>query len=232
MKILEVKEIKFRESAPSLDEISARLDKEGTRQVIDILNWKEFPYKPDSFGATQFSFSSVFPAVLSLAGWNEFSAGLVVAFALVISVVCRVALGAVADRLGLRRVLAALGAVMSVTSFAAISIDSTSSPAKVATIAAFFGLSAFCSAGIGVAEAIRHVPPSAVSQATAAVIALTFAGALVSACSFQHHWTARRRLRFGLSCHGSDDFRGANRLARFLRARGRQIAASRRSKRN
>lgn len=47
MKILEVKEIKFREAVPSLDEISARLDKEGTKQLIDILNWKEFPYKPD-----------------------------------------------------------------------------------------------------------------------------------------------------------------------------------------
>jgi MFS family permease len=137
-----------------------------------------------AFGATQFSFSALFPSVLSLAGWTAQAAGLVLAMALIISVVCRVPLGAVADRLGSGRVLAAMGALMSVCSFAAFFIDKTSSAAIVIVIAAGFGLSAFCWAGIAMAETVRHVPPTAVSQASAAVIALTFAGALVGPAMF------------------------------------------------
>jgi len=47
MKVLEIKEIKFKDEIPSLDDVSARLDKEGKRQKIETLNWKEFSYKPD-----------------------------------------------------------------------------------------------------------------------------------------------------------------------------------------
>jgi nitrate/nitrite transporter NarK len=137
-----------------------------------------------AFGATQFSFSAVFPTVLSLAGWTAQAAGFVLAMALVISVVCRVPWGAVADRLGSGRVLAALGALMSLCSFAAFFIDATSSAASVMLIAAGFGISAFCWAGIALAETTRHVSPSAVSQASAVVIALTFAGALVGPALF------------------------------------------------
>lgn len=137
-----------------------------------------------AFGATQFSFSALFPTVLSLAGWTAQAAGLVLAMALVISVVCRVPLGAVADRMGSGRVLALLGALMSLCSFAAFFISKTTPAASVVGIAAGFGLSAFCWAGIAMAETVRHVPPSAVSQASAAVIALTFAGALVGPAMF------------------------------------------------
>ena len=137
-----------------------------------------------AFGATQFSFSALFPTVLSLAGWTAQAAGLVLAMALAISVVCRVPWGAVADRLGAGRVLAGLGALMSLCSFAAFFIDRASSTAFVTIIAAGFGLSAFCWAGIGLAETVRHVASDAVSQATAAVIALTFAGALVGPALF------------------------------------------------
>jgi MFS family permease len=137
-----------------------------------------------AFGATQFSFSAMFPTVLSLAGWTAQAAGFVLAMALVISVVCRVPWGTVADRLGSGRVLSVLGALMTACSFAAFFIDGTSSTAFVVTIAAGFGLSAFCWAGIALAETVRHVPPAAVSQASAAVIALTFAGALVGPALF------------------------------------------------
>jgi MFS family permease len=137
-----------------------------------------------AFGATQFSFSALFPSVLSLAGWTAQAAGLVLAMALIISVVCRVPMGAVADRLGSGRVLAAMGALMSVCSLAAFFINKSSSAASVILIAAGFGLSAFCWAGIALAETVRHVPPAAVSQASAAVIALTFAGALVGPAMF------------------------------------------------
>jgi MFS family permease len=137
-----------------------------------------------AFGATQFSFSALFPTVLSLAGWTAQAAGLVLAMALVISVVCRVPWGEVADRLGSGRVLAVLGALMTACSFAAFGIDRTSSTAFVLIIAAGFGLSAFCWAGIALAETVRRVPPAAISQASAAVIALTFAGALVGPALF------------------------------------------------
>lgn len=137
-----------------------------------------------AFGATQFSFSAMFPTVLSLAGWTAQSAGLVLALALVISVLCRVPWGAVADRLGSGPVLAGLGALMSLCSFAAFFIDRSSSVATVIIIAVVFGLSAFCWAGIALAETVRHVPPAAISQASAAVIALTFAGALVGPALF------------------------------------------------
>ena len=137
-----------------------------------------------AFGATQFSFSAMFPTVLSLAGWTAQAAGLVLAVALVISVVFRVPWGTVADRLGSGRVLAVHGALMSLCSFAAFFIDGRSSTASVVIIAAGFGLSAFCWAGIALAETVRHVPPAAVSQASAAVIALTFAGALVGPALF------------------------------------------------
>jgi MFS family permease len=137
-----------------------------------------------AFGATQFSFSAMFPTVLSLAGWTAQAAGFVLAMALVISVVCRVPWGTVADRLGSGRVLSVLGALMTACSFAAFFIDRMSSTAFVMTIAAGFGLSAFCWAGIALAETVRHVAPAAVSQASAAVIALTFAGALVGPALF------------------------------------------------
>lgn len=137
-----------------------------------------------AFGATQFSFSAVFPTVLSMSGWSTHAAGIVLAVALVIGVVCRVAWGAIADRLGLRRVLAVLGAIMSICAFVAILIDRTSSVTHVMIVAALFGLSSFCWAGIALAETVRHVAPSAVSQASAAVIALTFCGALVGPALF------------------------------------------------
>jgi MFS family permease len=137
-----------------------------------------------AFGATQFSFSSMFPTVLSLAGWKAQAAGLVLAAALVISVVCRVPWGAVADRFGSGRVLAIHGALMSLCSFTAFFIDSTSSTTRIVIMAAGFGLSAFCWAGVAMAETVRHAPPGAVSQASAAVIALTFAGALVGPAMF------------------------------------------------
>lgn len=154
------------------------------RLVVGPSGLRAMSFAAFAFGATQFSFSAVFPTVLSLSGWSAQAAGLVLALALVIGVVCRVPWGVFADRFGLRRVLALLGAIMSGCTFAAIVIDGTSSVATVMTIAALFGVSSFCWAGIALAETVRHVPQSAVPQASAAVIAATFCGALAGPSLF------------------------------------------------
>jgi hypothetical protein len=54
----------------------------------------------------------------------------------------------------------------------------------VTLLAALFGLSTFCWAGIGIAEAIRQVPPAMVAEASAGIIALTFLGALAGPTLF------------------------------------------------
>ena len=47
MKILEVKKETFEEKHPDIDEVSARLDSHGTGELIDIINWENFSYKPE-----------------------------------------------------------------------------------------------------------------------------------------------------------------------------------------
>lgn len=47
MKILEVKKIEFKNEMPSLNEVSVRLDELGKKHLIDNINWKDFPYKPE-----------------------------------------------------------------------------------------------------------------------------------------------------------------------------------------
>jgi hypothetical protein len=47
MKLLEVKKIEFGKAIPSLDEISSELDEQDIKHKIDVINWNEFPYKPE-----------------------------------------------------------------------------------------------------------------------------------------------------------------------------------------
>ncbi len=47
MKLLEVKKIEFGKDIPMLDEISNKLDEPDLKHRIDIVNWNDFPYKPD-----------------------------------------------------------------------------------------------------------------------------------------------------------------------------------------
>jgi len=47
MKVAEVKRIEFKSAYPGLDEISAKLDKQNERLLIDTINWKEYNYKPE-----------------------------------------------------------------------------------------------------------------------------------------------------------------------------------------
>jgi hypothetical protein len=47
LNMLEVKKLEFRTAYPDLDEISARLDMLNTRQRIEVINWKDFNYKPE-----------------------------------------------------------------------------------------------------------------------------------------------------------------------------------------
>jgi hypothetical protein len=71
-----------------------------------------------------------------------------------------------------------MGAMMSVAAFAAAFIGPGWSGIAVALLAALFGLSAFCWAGIGIAEAVRQVAPTMVPEASSGIIAITFFGAL------------------------------------------------------
>jgi hypothetical protein len=47
MKVAEVKKIDLNSTFPSLEEISARMDKEARKLNIDTINWKDYNYKPE-----------------------------------------------------------------------------------------------------------------------------------------------------------------------------------------
>jgi len=47
MKIIEVRKMTFNTLNPEMNEISATLDKLGTGHSIDVINWKEYQYKPE-----------------------------------------------------------------------------------------------------------------------------------------------------------------------------------------
>ena len=47
MKTAEVKQLSFNSLFPELDEISVALDKHAEKHNIDVINWKEYDYKPD-----------------------------------------------------------------------------------------------------------------------------------------------------------------------------------------
>jgi MFS family permease len=137
-----------------------------------------------AFGALQFSFTAVFPTVLAHVGWTTTDAGRAMSVALVVGVIFRVIWGALADRIGSRPILGVLGAMMSAAALAAVFIDARWSGLAVASVAVLFGLSTFCWSGIGIAEAIRQVPPSLIPEASAGIIALTFLGALAGPTLF------------------------------------------------
>ena len=47
VKTLEVMKLDFETDYPGLDEISERLDNQNRKNQVDILNWKDFNYKPE-----------------------------------------------------------------------------------------------------------------------------------------------------------------------------------------
>jgi MFS family permease len=137
-----------------------------------------------AFGSLQFSFVAMFPTVLAHVGWSTTAAGRAMSVALVVGVAFRVLWGTVADKIGSRPILGLMGGMMSLASFAACFLGPGWSALAVALLAALFGLSAFCWAGIGLAEAVRQVPPGMVPEASAGIIAVTFFGALVGPSLF------------------------------------------------
>jgi MFS family permease len=137
-----------------------------------------------AFGAAQFSFTAVFPTVLAGVGWTATEAGRAMSAALLVGAGCRVVWGLLADKIGSRPILAVLGAMMSAAAFAAAFIGPGWSGIAIGLLAALFGLSAFCWAGIGIAEAVRQVPPALVPEASAGIIGITFFGALVGPSMF------------------------------------------------
>jgi hypothetical protein len=60
MKILEIKKEKFKTDYPDLDEVSSRLDKIGSGERIDTLNWKSFSYRPEARFNIAFSDKEIF----------------------------------------------------------------------------------------------------------------------------------------------------------------------------
>jgi nitrate/nitrite transporter NarK len=137
-----------------------------------------------AFGALQFSFVSVFPTVLAHVGWSTTAAGRAMSVALVMGVVLRVPWGTLADKVGSRPILAAMGGTMSLASIAACFLSARWSALDVTLLAGLFGVSAFCWSGIGIAEAVRHVPPELVPEASAGIIGVTFFGALAGPTLF------------------------------------------------
>jgi hypothetical protein len=73
---------------------------------------------------------------------------------------------------------------MSLASVAACFLGPGWSAAAVTLLAGVFGVSAFCWSGIGIAEAVRHVPPALVPEASAGIIGVTFLGALAGPTLF------------------------------------------------
>lgn len=47
MKIIEVRGVTFEEDNPGMNEISAKLDEIGIGHSVDVINWKEYRYKPE-----------------------------------------------------------------------------------------------------------------------------------------------------------------------------------------
>lgn len=137
-----------------------------------------------AFGSLQFSFVAMFPTVLAHIGWSTAAAGRAMSVALVVGVVLRVPWGALADKIGSRPILAAMGTMMVLASLAACFLGAAWSAFDVTLLAALFGVSAFCWSGIGIAEAVRHVPPALVPEASAGIIGITFAGALAGPTLF------------------------------------------------
>lgn len=137
-----------------------------------------------AFGAVQFSFSSVFPTVLAQVGWRLADAGRTLSLALTVGLVCRVVWGGFADRIGSRPILGVMGLMMSAAAFAAAFVGPAWPGAAVMALAALFGISAFCWAGIGLAETVRQTEPGLIPEASAGVIAVTFLGALAGPALF------------------------------------------------
>jgi len=48
MKTLEIRQLNFLQEYPGLDAISTELDNAGPPEPLDIINWKEFSYKPEA----------------------------------------------------------------------------------------------------------------------------------------------------------------------------------------
>jgi hypothetical protein len=60
MKIAEVKYIKLKSADPDLKEISDWLDKQNEKLMIDIINWKEYNYKPEVAVSLAYSNKEIF----------------------------------------------------------------------------------------------------------------------------------------------------------------------------
>jgi MFS family permease len=137
-----------------------------------------------SFGAVQFSFSTVFPTLLVEIGWPLRDAGAVLSCALIVGVMFRIVWGSVADRLGTRPILGVMGIIMSAAILAAAFVGPSWPGMAVFALSTLFGLSAYCWAGISLAEAVHQVPSELIPEASAGIIGMSFLGALAGPALF------------------------------------------------
>jgi MFS family permease len=153
-------------------------------RLLGDRRWRAVAVASCAFGSVQFSFTAVFPTVLAHVGWSTAAAGRAMSVALVVGVVFRIIWGTAADKIGSRPILCLLGGMMSLAALAAAFVGAGWPVSWVVALAGWFGVSAFCWSGIGIAEAVRQVSPSMVPEASAGVIGVTFFGALAGPTLF------------------------------------------------
>lgn len=137
-----------------------------------------------SFAAVQFAFSAIFVAYLTQRfGLAVTQAGQALSAALVASIILRIVLGSVADRLGGFRVLACMAVLLL---GAAILCATASDDARALAVAGgvVLGAIAFGWNGVFLAEAARMAPEGKVAEATSACMACVFLGGAIGPAAF------------------------------------------------
>lgn len=137
-----------------------------------------------SFAAVQFAFSAIFVAYLTHRfGMAVTQAGQALSAALVASIILRIVLGSVADRLGGFRVLAGMAVLMlAAATLCALAPQEAHGLAIASGV--LLGAIAFGWNGVFLAEAARIAPEGKVAEATSACMACVFLGGTVGPAAF------------------------------------------------
>jgi len=137
-----------------------------------------------SFAAVQFAFSAIFVAYLTQRfDMAVTQAGQALSLALVASIILRIVLGSVADRLGGFRVLAGMAVLM-----LGAAVLCAMAPQEARTLAVAGGIVlgsiAFGWNGVFLSEAARIAPEGKVAEATSACMACVFLGGAIGPAAF------------------------------------------------
>jgi predicted MFS family arabinose efflux permease len=146
------------------------------------------------FATVQFSFAAFMPTVLiGTVGWSLAAAGATLTVALAVSIVARIALGWLADRIPAAHLLIALGLAMTAACVAAAMIGPRTPAGVVFAIAGLFGFAAYGWNGLMLAEAARLAQPGSVAAATAGMMMLVYGGATIGPALFGTAFAASGR---------------------------------------